>query len=162
MDTSETYKKNIVNPLEPLEKIERVKWYEDPVYIKMCGCEEIQGQRTAETWEYGDAYTTVFRDLPYQGRVSWVYPINDAWADVPDYEKHRTECIWLPTQEDLQGMVLGGYKPIELAERFGGWLLSVYGWDYREQFTSMNQLWLAFMMKECHNKEWVNDEWRLK
>jgi len=31
--------------------------------------------------------------------------------------------------------------------------------DYTEQFNSMEQLWLVFVMKENHNKEWNGEKW---
>lgn len=42
-----------------------------------------------------------------------------------------------------------------------------YAWQARqnlnillEQFTSMEQLWLAFVMKEKYNKTWDGNEWK--
>ena len=63
-------------------------------------------------------------------------------------------------QTQLQEMVIGERKPIELAEHFSGWILSAFGWDYRELFTSMEQLWLAFVMKEKFGKVWRDGEWK--
>ena len=147
-------------------------------YIKMSDCPEIQSLRTVDTWEYGDAYTTVFRDLPYQGKLSWVCPINDAWADIPDYKKHRSECIWLPRQDDLQKRLYGTRNwndtPNGWVESFASFCNPQYigfpnvpedvgmrqysnyltATDYIKQFTSMEQLWLAFYMSEKHNKVW--------
>jgi len=68
--------------------------------------------------------------------------------------------IWLPTQAQLQGMV---YR--EDAQHL---LLDFYNsvgalFDEREkywlQFTSMEALWLAFVMHELYKKKWTGKEW---
>lgn len=62
--------------------------------------------------------------------------------------------IWIPRQDQLQGMV-----------DIDNWLLGTLG-DFHKfcdlvtrPFTSMEQLWLAFVMKEKHLKYWHEDNW---
>ena len=46
MDIAETYKNlsDKASPLKPDYVVERVKWYEDPIYIKMCDYEKWKGE----------------------------------------------------------------------------------------------------------------------
>jgi len=32
-------------------------------------------------------------------------------------------------------------------------------YEYLQKFTSMEQLWLAFVMKACYSKMWIDGEW---
>jgi len=69
--------------------------------------------------------------------------------------------IWLPRQEDLQKMV---------KENLGELIQGFYDFNYDSgfvwlsdaKFTSMEQLWLAFVMKEKFNKTWNGEEWILQ
>lgn len=66
------------------------------------------------------------------------------------------KSIFCPRQDQLQGMV---EKPdsCHLIEDFYKW------WDTpketKELHSSMEQLWLAFVMKEKFNKVWNGEEW---
>lgn len=123
-------------------------------YVKMCEqVEEIQAQKREERhkntgkWIAGDFWTTVFRD-----GVFIVPSHEDFWAEEPHYTHHPVECIWLPRQDQLQEMI----KSIESSARI---LWCVGCWcnhnRYAEQFTSMEQLWLAFVMSEKWGKQWI-------
>jgi len=75
--------------------------------------------------------------------------------------------IWLPTQEQLQGMV----KSVNVIDLFMGlyrfvWGLNKLGEDislearqYPCQFNSMQELYFAFVMKEHWNKVWNGEDW---
>ena len=121
-------------------------------YIKMCEkAEEIQKIRVeSEYWEEGD---WLFRS----GKVlacGWNAGYFEGWL------WPQKGDIWLPRQDDLQEMV----KPLEL--------YAFYHWVYRADqrdgdylpdcnkvYTSMEQLWLAFVMSEKYNKVWNGEEW---
>lgn len=66
------------------------------------------------------------------------------------------DCIWLPTQAQLQKML--GFETYELldicAESDGIMWQALH--DYAN---SMEQLWLAFVMKEKYSKQWIKGEW---
>jgi len=77
--------------------------------------------------------------------------------------------FWLPRQDQLQEMVLPGDA------RYSGWFLyglsefksigNKLGWpteEYYLRFESMEQLWLAFVMKEKYDKVWNGKEWRIE
>ena len=86
-------------------------------------------------------------------------------------ERHLDEWlsyIWLPTQAQLQDMIGEGF-----IEKYGlKGFISFFG-DFADEseymdngndkrFTSMEQLWLAFVMKEKFNKIWDGEEWILQ
>jgi hypothetical protein len=54
-----------------------------------------------------------------------------------------SKCVWLPRQDQLQEM----YGTFQECSVNGGVV------------TSMEQLWLAFVMKEKHNKVWNGNDW---
>ena len=86
------------------------------------------------------------------------------------------EGVWLPTQAQLQAMLLSSERDfIELLEEFywewagykteekHPWREQIETEDkvkIREDFTSMEQLWLAFVMKEKYNKVWADGDWK--
>lgn len=123
-------------------------------YIKMCDCPEIQSYK--RTLDFCDYY---------------------AYYQLDFWQTTNFTCgssllgkgnIWLPRQDQLQEMVKYAYKDIKIEvdiklNRFWNW--------YREMqvkikgshpFASMEQLWLAFVMKEKYNKIWDGKEWRTK
>ena len=131
-------------------------------YIKMCDCEEIQGQRPKSDipWSTGieiDDDANFFYNKP----ISVVY----------GGESSRL-LVWLPRQDQLQEMV-PRKDVLTLIEDFYEWTdpwLNTgqpYGSilraiqkeeEYIKQFTSMEQLWLAFVMKG-YNKVWDGEVW---
>ena len=83
--------------------------------------------------------------------------------------EHKDSYIWLPRQDQLQEMV----SPNK--ERLAGLITAFDVFLYNEgerlpegenhlnsietHYTSMEQLWLAFIMKEKYNKVWNNGDW---
>ncbi len=109
-------------------------------YIKMCDCEEIQSGRNA--YPYNREEDDFYRYYP-----------NARFAD-------SKSTIFLPRQDQLQEMVKDRYygqSPWSLLSVFFHWSLEVYTHDFGE--TSMEQLWLAFVMKEKFSKTWNGTEW---
>ncbi len=75
-----------------------------------------------------------------------------------------------PRQDQLQEMIGKNETPFELAARFHRWWANLT-WPYADSwgpkdpnimFTSMEQLWLAFVMQEKHNKVWDGEKWKTK
>ena len=70
-------------------------------------------------------------------------------------------CVWVPTQEELQEMagldeVNLTYFIIDALPKFI--IEDVMEWDEKEcPFTSIEEVWLAFVMRVLYNKAW-NDE----
>lgn len=129
------------------------------VYIKMCEkAEEIQELRVPTTtqspysfWQEGDYY--------FLDKEPSVYSFH--WSP-----HHISNAVWLPRQDQLQEMVrsettigTATAKPEsswQLSQRFWNWL-----WSKEEIVSdkSMEQLWLAFVMKEKYGKVWNGDFW---
>ena len=108
-------------------------------YIKMCEkAEEIQNcEEASKQYRYP-------RNI-YLGKGDYGY------ADF--YQYKHSENIWLPRQDQLQEMV-GSFEHCCMR--------IVQYWDDDTGFeycTSMEQLWLAFVMKEKYGKVWSGDKW---
>lgn len=149
------------------------KWYEDTVYIKMSDCPEIQEQRQWEyynqdlgkttrkgNFEYGDYYL-LDGELHVLGHT--IYPPSETKVHGKDqsmvgYDEgdggRFDKLIWLPTQSDLQGMLNRSNDRFLLVSDFQHWVSENYA-DYY----SMEQLWIAFVMKEKWNKDWDGERW---
>lgn len=146
-------------------------------YIEMCDCEEIQGNAPKEK---GDVYyilthrengncdvMLVIRNIEYydcngftygeshKGGVCWhkeSHITTNYYQD--DYGMERTKKIlWLPRQDQLQEIL----KPYP----FSALLRDVrMFWKGGGRYcNSMEQLWLAFVMKEKFNKIWNESKW---
>jgi len=83
-----------------------------------------------------------------------------------DYWHKKDQLVWLPTQEQLQEMMLPtlgkdfiGCAPLILNERLRASLLEngIYNWG-----KSYNELLLTFLYKELYNKVWARNDWQVK
>ncbi len=89
------------------------------------------------------------------------------------YRKLEGVMIWLPRQDQLQELLLQNqeHSKCTKAERLGirfdrlfqvSTILRWYGINCGydgDEFESMEQLWLAFVMKEKFNKKWNGEGW---
>ncbi len=107
-------------------------------YIKMCDCPEIQGR----IWETGDVYA-------FAGESGYVVS--------SDYAPQHS--IWLPRQDQLQEMVSTCFKAGLDLEILYAWYQRNRPHDVADEWDSMEQLWLAFVMKEKYGKVWTGSEW---
>jgi hypothetical protein len=133
-------------------------------YIKMCDCPEIQ---EGHKWGQGDIFIDCDKSLQTSGEVSFSDGIRLNGSYYFHYNDGGCGCCsdeyqpetWLPRQDQLQEIyreeketdlaILADFCHSVLMKRDG----------FYKQFTSMEQLWLAFVMKEKFNKVWVNGEW---
>ena len=120
-------------------------------YIEMCDCPEIQEPKRAAGLVHGDYISPTQRldqwDIVYDPSKAFRYGL--------------LECIWLPRQDQLQEMVDGDDLFMSICD-FAAFVeiscIRARG-DFRlRDFHSMEQLWLAFVMKEKYNKVW-NGKW---
>jgi hypothetical protein len=154
-------------------------------YIKMCDCPEIQDLRPVgeeyidgDWYKMGDHYT---RDLKPGFEILEVTKDPDWFENDKYFESARTITfepmvverttgydnsswlperdegdIWLPRQDQLQEM-LDSDLPFILVDFY------YFARDdvpaISVEFTTMEQLWLAFVMKEKYNKVWSGTEW---
>lgn len=139
-----------------------------PEYIKMCEkAEEIQNDWILHK---GDYY---YHKL--NNKISFV----SGWFEARTAENavlmthYHGRLIWLPRQDQLQAMIKGHWT--ETLGKFTYWLdgpnplvsiptkkLLKERVDFvkrLERCDSMEQLWLAFVMKELYGKVWNGDDW---
>ena len=74
-------------------------------------------------------------------------------------EKAGFQGPWLPRQDQLQEMV--NWEKIFIVREGKEYQQRSLG-DILLRANSMEQLWLAFVMKEKFNKEWDGKEWKAK
>ena len=138
---------------------------EDIEYIKMCWkAVEIQEgwtpkkgdlaySKTDKTIKMNGGYSGSLCDGGADGFGRWEY---NRVVTLPKYN------IWLPRQDQLQEMWLAGVGviPCGLMKLFYDFMLENRTGGYILSFTSMEQLWLAFVMSERYGKVWDGKEWR--
>ncbi len=108
-----------------------------PKYIKMCDCPEIQeGWKPAVgDWTDKGIVVKVFKD-----RVWLAFTESGTTID-----RHKSELIWLPRQDQTQGMVMPERNfPFNQVGDLIRWIDNYK--SYSCSFDSMEQLWLAFVM----------------
>lgn len=119
-------------------------------YIKMCEkAEEIQVK-----WKprIGDK---IKHRLGKSIQLITLYDIETYSDDFYIEEKYT----WLPTQEQLQKMISRNWYDVFC--KFLWWHSDddKSSEEFESMFTSMNEVWLAFVMKEKYNKVWNGKEW---
>lgn len=133
-------------------------------YIKMCDCAEIQDIAKAQNF---DSPGNFFAD---NRTYCWWFCCDcGTFADA----KPNDSIIWLPRQDQLQEMAQSlhpAYSHWHILCGFTHWVYPSCIADkdgFRasrniplEQFTSMEQLWLAFVMQEKYNKLWDGKDWQ--
>ena len=130
-------------------------------YINQCE----KAEKIQELWEpkVGDVFAHIH---PEGLRIVETNPVYKAGAGhtiagegdlLPlalNWSKRQERYIWLPRQDKLQEMLK--LSPLPLIILFSAYVrdVPVYGMEW-----SMEQLWLAFVMKEKYNKKWNGEEW---
>lgn len=77
------------------------------------------------------------------------------------YHSTKDEVCQLERQDQLQEMVCETVDKVMWMPTLFYWGEQDWYWvtKYAKQFTSMEQLWLAYVMEEKYNKRWDGDEW---
>ncbi len=142
-------------------------------YIKMCDCPEIRSAWTPKDWDtcyckseeqsHEDEQVVVLsgyetdsgcygHETPYWVRGLFNSVCGNTEKEWYDYH------IWLPRQDQLQAMAT---LPIaRLVHVFQEFIRDSAIAGIFSQYKSMEQLWLAFVMKEKHDKTWNGEEWK--
>ncbi len=119
-------------------------------YIKMC--EEAEEIQERWTWIKGD----VFAD-----EINQIH-ILESGGHIMLMGTHFPEgYIWLPRQDQLQEIVDYDNNPYVLNSEFMDFINvenEIMCAPREPIMNSMEQLWLAFVMKEKYNKKWNNKE----
>ena len=115
-------------------------------YIKMCDWAKIQELADFELQEDG----------------LWFWNILDWVEYTEEMDKKKERPIWLPRQDQLQEMVnppiMKGIISFCMLNNFNSWFNENPN-HCLDKFTSVEQLWLAFVMFELHQKHWSGTEW---
>ncbi len=129
-------------------------------YIKMSDCPEIQGQFNPDEFNFLWDYTLrdsadaqyAYKELRRYDVIGFPYRYQHIWDTGDGYE---WSALWLPRQDQLQEML--GKQAYDLVRPFYLWCFDncLDTCNY-----SMEQLWLAFVMKENNNKTWDEDKWK--
>lgn len=148
------------------------------LYIKMADCPEIQ-----ENWgpSHGDYYygndSISEPDFPeyltdkqfYRVHLLVDFDSEGGWFHLEPEHIDKSRHTWLPRQDQLQEMVKDGNHMHLLAYKFAlyfhGNLDPLYQDLGVDNYTvdsdnSMEQMWLAFVMKERYSKTWDGERWR--
>lgn len=137
----------------------------------MCDCEEIQKE-----WRPSCGDWFVFYDDPASSDDiacgcygEWKLEIigKDDEQNLCNIKRYKQ--IWLPRQDQLQGMLdltehsFGKSYTMQLRRQYNMWEMLCKDDPLRYSFDakadSMEQLWLAFVMKEKHGAIWTGSEW---
>jgi len=110
-------------------------------YVKMCDCPEIQGESVTPP------YPNDYYARRKHGAIRYGYQL--LTSDIID-----NDYTWLPRQDQIQEMMGDFDKMLPMLPQ-----LERLDKACGEQFTSMEQLWLAFYMLEKHKKTWDGQEW---
>ena len=128
-------------------------------YIKMCGgAKEI---RFGHIFMGGDFFAWKYKKGMIENVDNDFYSPDIFSGNLREYGMSTDgspmkNWIWLPRQDQLQGMV--GYQLHWLIILFNKWVQNGKNFKYGVH-SSMEQLWLAFVMKERFNKEWRDNDW---
>ena len=158
-----------------------------PEYVKMCG--EAKEVQEAHTPARGDLWKCACRSCTERSHI-WMIERSVIdhleGKDLSDFIEYYQECvrweefgfpafwrdkeagdwnayIWLPRQDQLQEMVFesGGSTP--WLALFSDFVDFIFSKTNRGLFTGTpDQLWLAFVMHEKHNKIWDGKTWKQK
>ena len=137
-------------------------------YIKMADCEEIQGlwKPSEGDWVIERRYLGLpaYPSVLLGGLRDGTFIVAVGWEE-NDYLDEEG-AIWLPTQSQLQKMVSRNEQEngTSLSMRLWEWIMNYDGsspiyTSKHFELWSMEQLWLAFVMKEKYNKVWNGEEW---
>ena len=75
------------------------------------------------------------------------------------HDGYLWHAIWLPQQDKLQEMVIDSYREHWGEAIYPGLMEEAVAFAHQYPYASMEQLWLAFVMKKKFNKQWLNNDW---
>lgn len=125
-----------------------------PEYIEMC---EKAGEIQAMEWTQDQ-----IGHLVYIKRLDTLMQL--------DYDHKKCDElkeVWLPRQDQLQEMAFTNdtfkFDIVSNINCFNSWVKQNWIWgnsNDKQEYTTHEQLWLAFVMKEKFNKTWKDGEWK--
>lgn len=148
-----------------------------PEYVKMCEkAKEIQNNRpdSEELWENELSFAWVKEDVLWcskcNGEASFGTYCVSCGTRLMNKEGNGYLCslgdaegygynVWLPRQDQLQDMVDHDAYQYGLIVRLHDWVQEGNINSRDITACSLEQLWLAFVMKENYGKVWTGEEW---
>ena len=154
-------------------------------FIKMVDCSEIQDSWEPRVGDWIWRKYTVFGEeldkqiwsedmmqeinvLTFKSSIKGYWHCSNGNGDERIFhspeEMHKATCIWIPRQDQLQEMLGMRWKELRHFWR----VLSSFEWERwsvhpdgraRISHTSYEQMLLAFVMQEKHNKQWEGSKW---
>ncbi len=145
MDTSETYIKMCEKAMEIQELWKPDAW--DYCYCNITSEYSAKRRDPGKTVVVLSGYET---EVGYYGHEApdLACPYMDYETSVKSFKENH---IWLPRQDQLQEMV--DWKLDDVLFKFEAFAAFVHP-RRTSVFTTFEQLWLGFVMKEKHNKVW--------
>jgi hypothetical protein len=138
-------------------------------YILMCEkAEEIQKQWKPKEWDcvynQGDVFGYIDRSeihvwciLPESIADSGYYGPYVYDGEICD-ERYK-DCIWIPRQDQLYEISwTSKFDNLRFHEKMVDWFGKEH---HNDMFSSMEQLWLCYVMEEKYNKHWNGNEWEV-
>lgn len=99
------------------------------------------------------------KQKPENPQGEYIYTPDDGFADQFCGDDPSLTYVWLPRQDELQAMI-GDFSDCDdvLDRYYNAERHDFMGWDTKAD--SMEQLWLALVMREKWGKVWNGKEWR--
>jgi len=135
-------------------------------YIRMCEkAVELQKNWTPQNLDY--IYSIYEKQIKNVDdiRLHWMYHKSiKQYQNINHIKGSKTyanvwyQVVWIPRQDQLQDIL--NYELSDLIYKFKDWnCASGFEWMSDNKFTSMEQLWLAFVMYEKYIKYWDGEKW---
>jgi hypothetical protein len=143
-------------------------------YILMCEkAVEVQEGWESQVGDYGFLSHPLDQRIVFVAGEPWslLTPVIFPFAIGNNKDLKRKENLrWLPRQDQLQGMVPEIKNKLHVIFRFIDFLQASYTkktaqrafvvlYNMLDNGASMEQLWMAFVMKEKYNKTWNGKDW---
>jgi hypothetical protein len=135
----------------------------DELYIKMCvAAQDILRPKWVP--KHGDRVLTRWNSDENKIEIDY-YSKDFITKEASVLLHHRTD-VWLPRQEDLQQIIINGFKgedkfyaptPIMILKDF--YKNHIPNKNDLNDKRNLNELWLCFVMETCYNKQWNGTTW---
>jgi len=123
------------------------------IYINMCE----KAIKIQNNWDFKSEFNILYDIILKKVFLNVTLYVQGAKTDKKRY-------IWLPTQAQLQRMFIKNVKcsncrsevfrcVFDLSSFYNGY------YKYCSQFTSMEQIWLAYVMFNNYQKQWNGKDW---
>ena len=143
---------------------------EEEMFKNMCEkAEEIQKNwdRLPGDWVYNRLLEKIiiFNRQTSLPEYSIAYTTDGETQIMTQEEWDKNKNVWLPRQDQLQEMAwdkeIGEDNIDHLLMQFYTEIHKIpdFDWHYWDRFRTMEQKWLAFVMKSRYNKVWNEKEW---